>query len=602
MRDPVSGLASLRETLRAQRTEGIEIELVGRLLAACAARSPDGVRKLRVAVLSGHTSEPLANAMRVAALREGWLAEVHETALGTYRQEILAASSSMYVFAPEIVLIAPAAAELQPVPTVGANEAHVEACADSVVQQWQRQLWDTLNARLGVPILQHVVELPESMYLGVAERRAPWAPANFIDRVNRKLIDAAPGTVRWLDVDHLAASVGRRNWSDPRMFFHGRFGFSSRFLPDYVELLAAALRAATGLTRKALVVDLDNTLWGGIVGDDGLDGIRLGPGSAEGEAHLQFCDYLRALSQRGVVLAICSKNEPAVAMEVFRSHPHMPLRPENFAAVRCNWNDKANNLREIASELNIDLSAIAFVDDNPAECELIAQQLPQVAVLQLSGDPASFTREFDGRHWFDSGAYSAEDLKRSESYQGRAQSESLQSVSGDLASYLASLQMRGTVCVPGAAEWPRLAQMEMKTNQFNLSTRRLTMEQLQGMTESTRHIVLAVRLADRFTNHGLVTYIAAEIDSHIACITDWLMSCRVFSRTLEHFILGNLAARARASGVHTITAQLTPTPKNKVMEGLFETLGFTCEGTPPHGPWHYDLCANRPLPSTFIAG
>jgi FkbH-like protein len=402
-----------------------------------------------------------------------------------------------------------------------------------------------------------------------------------------------------VDIDQLSANVGRSNWHDPRLEYHGKFGFAIRYLPEYAALLGAAMRSALGRAPKALILDLDNTLWGGVIGDDGLEGIHLGPDSAEGEAYQAFCGYIRSLGQRGIILGICSKNDTENVNAVFESHPHMPLKREDFSVYKCNWNDKATNLAAIAQELNIGISALVFVDDNPAECELIRQLLPSVRVIHLDGDPALFVRRLDRERLFDSQHLSAEDLTRTESYQARVKAAELKIAAPDLESYLRSLEMRADVRFAGPAELPRLAQMEMKTNQFNLSTRRLNQEQLQAMTESPDMIVVAALLEDRFTNHGLVAYVAAKQAGSELTITDWLMSCRVFSRTLEHCMMRYLIEIAQPRGVETISLEFIPTAKNSVMERLFKELGFQCEGAPPRGPWQFQVKSDQ-WPKSFI--
>lgn len=589
--DADKGLGELQQLLRAHPLLGFELELVGRLLSGVGSDQLTAFPVRRVAVLSNFTSEPLANALRVALLMQGILGEIYEAPFDSCQQEILSSSSGLYAFQPDLVLVACGMARNDNLPSGPLPDEIVQGTLDREIAHWQG-LWSVLAERLGKPIIQHMAVVPEEESLGVAERRERWAAGRFIEALNQRLIDEAPGFVKWLDVDRLAARVGRSNWHDPRLLFHGKFAFSSRFLPDYAVLLGAGLRSVFASAKKALILDLDNTLWGGVVGDDGIDGIRLGPDTAEGQAYQAFCEYLKGLARRGVVLGICSKNEIAIASEVFQTHPHMPLKLEDFAVVSCNWENKASNLSRLAKELNIDISSLVFVDDNPAECELVRQSLPQVHTVQLDGDPALFIRQIDQQHLFDSQAFSPDDLKRASSYQARAKSAVLQAAAPDLASYLASLDMTAVFKPAGPAELPRLAQMEAKTNQFNLSTRRLGHEQLKAMAASPDTFVWAVFLTDRFADHGLVSYVAATLDGDRLVITDWLMSCRVFSRTLEQFIFNVLVAFALGRSARVIALSFSQTGKNKVMEGLFESLGMSCAGAPPEGPWQLDLTAN----------
>ena len=364
------GLITMREALRAHSAQGFELELLGRLLRTLPAKDVSALPKYRVGVLASYTSEPVANAVSIALMREGYFPEIYEAPYGSYQQEILDPGSALYAFQPDAVVVAVAPAVSHSLPQASLSNHEVEEALAKAVDSWLG-LWDVLASRLGRPVIQHLCEIPEQELLSIAERRSGWTSYRYTDSLNVRLIEAAPEFVRWLDVDRLAARVGRQNWRDPRLYHHAKFGFSTRFLPEYTELLAGAMRGALGKAKKALILDLDNTLWGGVIGDDRLDGIQLGPDTAEGAAYESFCRYVKDLGRRGIILGICSKNELTIATEVFEKHPHMPLKLEDFAIVTCNWNDKATNLAQIARDLNIDVSSVVFVDDNPAECELI---------------------------------------------------------------------------------------------------------------------------------------------------------------------------------------------------------------------------------------
>jgi FkbH-like protein len=550
-----------------------QYSIVSNLVTELVERTHSADTVLRLAILGSYTTQPIVTAARCALLAEGMLTDIYEAPFGAYLQEILSPDSSLYAFRPDAVVIATNLSGLGSLPSVSAPNEDVEDALDREVKHWHA-LWEILASRLGKPVLQHLFEVPEEEFLGIAERRSGWTASRFVESLNARLIEAAPGFVRWIDVDRLAARVGRHNWHDPRLHHHAKLGFSPRFVPAYSLLLAAAWRSATGKTKKALVVDLDNTLWGGVIGDDGIDGIRLGPGTAEGEAYASFCEYLKALRQRGVILAVCSKNDRATAAEVFERHPHMPLQLSDFAVFKCSWEDKATNLRCLASDLNIDIATLVFVDDNPAECELVRQKLPEVTVINLDGDPVQFPRLVDRQHLFDSPMFSGEDLLRAESYAARSKAAEIQARAPDLGSYLDSLDMVATIGKPESEEFPRLAQMEMKTNQFNLTTRRLTQIEIERICDDPNAIVLALSLVDRFANHGLVSYMVAVHENNVLRISDWLMSCRVFSRTTEDLMFNHLLQIAKARDVSAIVGEFRPTAKNAVVSDLYSKLGF----------------------------
>jgi len=586
--NPDAAFQALRSILHAHSMPGFEIELLGRLLKEVSPADVTEFNLCRIAILSNYTVDPLANVIRVGCLKEGHFIEIYEAPFDSCKQEILSDSSGLYAFNPDMVVIANSYHEFASLPRGPMDKSQIEEALNNEVEIWQG-MWSLLNERIGKPILQNLCETSEQEYLGIAERRAEWSVSRFVENLNIKFVDSAPSFVTWIDVETLAARVGKENWHDPRLYHHGKIGFSAQFLPEYMSLFNASFRSALGKTKKALILDLDNTLWGGVIGDDGLNGISLGPDSAEGEAYYAFCAYIKNLGQRGVVLGICSKNELDIATEVFEKHPHMPLNLNDFAAVYCNWNDKASNLTNIAKELNIDISTLVFVDDNPAECELIRQQLPEVCTLQLEGDPSLFIRQLDFQHLFDIQRFSDADLTRSESYQARAKSATLLASTSNLDDYLTSLDMKALIKEASVDELKRLAQMEMKTNQFNLSTRRLSLEQLQSMSESPEKKIFAIFLTDCFADHGLISYVATEVNDSKFVVTDWLMSCRVFGRTLEEYIFNNIVKLAQVQGISNIEITYNPTAKNKVMENLFEKLQFSCVSHYPEGPWHFTV-------------
>ncbi len=583
--DP-SKVHSVRTALKCQSLQGFELELLGRWLSEMT--SNNEFNKLKVAVISGHAAQPLANAIRVAALAEGISAQVYEAPFGAIRTEIFGEKSGLYEFEPNLVLLDVGTSALEHFPSCPMPDVDLVERIDNDVASMQK-LWHTLAERLDVPVIQHTLVMPAEVYTGFAERGVSWSVGSYINALNTRLISAAPTFVCWLDLDTLSKLVGLANWHDPRLMHHAKFGFATKYLPDYAAWFGATLRGILARAPKALILDLDNTLWGGVIGDDGLDGIRLGPDTADGAAYQDFCNYVQSLGERGVTLGICSKNDLSNVREVFANHPHMPLSLESFAVVRCNWDNKADNLKEIATELNIDLSAIVFVDDNPAECELIRQQHADVRVVQMDGDPAAFVRRLDRLSLFHSQSLSKEDLNRTNSYRARAQSVELISNSNNLDHYLKSLEMKGKIERVAESHLLRIAQMEMKTNQFNLSTRRLSQNELLQMCTSADHLVIAVSLADRFADHGLVAYIAGVFEGEAFRITDWLMSCRVFSRTLEKFTVAHLAVEVKTFGVKRITFSFIPSNKNSVMLKMVESVGFVCEGNFPIGPWCLSL-------------
>lgn len=592
-------LAALRRMPLAGRAG--EIDAVGRVLGEYAhAVPPNAEQSVSMALLGSFTTDPIANAARCVMAREGFWPRVYEAPLQAFRQEILDSASGLYRERPDFVLLALHAEAVAPFPAPGTSPAQVQADRARVVEEFVGY-WNHLHDRLSAQILQHTLPFSPWQLAGEGERAAPCSTHGYVEDLNRALREAAPPFVHWVDTHLLANCVGIEQWRNRRLHFVGKYGFDPRFLDRYALCLAGVLRALWGRAKKCIVLDLDNTLWGGVVGDDGLDGIELGNGSPTGEAYADFCAYLKQLKERGILLAVCSKNEETAAREVFERHRGMPLAWTDFAAVRCNWQDKPANLADLARELNLGLAHLLFVDDNPAECELVAGTLPEIDVVQLTGDPAGFPAQLDRAHWFDLTTLSAEDVGRSRSYAARRSAEELQRGATDLGAYLTALDMRGEIGEATAADLPRLAQMEAKTNQFNLTTRRFTADELEGMSRDERHLVLACRLADRFADHGLVASMVVRRDGDRWVIQNWLMSCRVFSRTLEHFMFRALWERAAAAQVREIVGLFRPSERNGVVRDLYRSLGFDLAATRDEGEeWHCAVAPDRVPPATYV--
>jgi FkbH-like protein len=347
-------------------------------------------------------------------------------------------------------------------------------------------------------------------------------------------------------------------------------------LPALAEAMVSHVRAVLGLSRKVLVTDLDNTLWRGVIGEDGLEGIAIGPGSPEGEAHLALQRYLRELKSKGVVLAVCSKNNPEDARLPFERHTHMALRLDDFAAFRANWEDKVTNLRAMARDLSLGLESFVFLDDNPVEREWVRSQLPEVAVVELGPSPFHFVRDLDRGRYFETLSLSAEDLARAAQYRIEAQRESLRSSAASLDEFLHRLQLQARVEPVSPRNLTRVTQLINKTNQFNLTTRRYTEAQVRALAEDPGAWTGAFHLSDSMGSYGLIGVVfcrpfggepAWEIDT-------WLMSCRVLGRQMEKFMLDRLLEAAIQKRVPRIVGVYRRTAKNGMVENLYGQLGF----------------------------
>lgn len=554
---------------------------------------------VRIAVAGTLTIDFVSAAIACGAFQEGVLPTLYVAPFGSMVQEVLNPASGLYQAKPDVVVLAPDWRDWVSSLPPNAPDQDVDRALEDVVRQFAG-LWDQLAASLKCKILQHAFIPPARNLRGLAERKLASSTATQVDRLNSLLFRASGSKVNWVELDQLSADRGRVAMAGARYYYTARMPFAPQFLPDYVLYFRAAWRNANAKGKKVLALDLDNTLWGGVIGDDGPEGIKLGNGSATGEAFADWGRYIRELAARGVILAICSKNNPEIAADGL-NHPQAVLRRDDFAAAQISWGDKATGLRRLAAELNVGLDSFVFADDNPFECELIREQLPEVAVVELGHDPAEFIGLFEGGRWFDSPGYTKEDFSRADAYQARATMESERQNAGDIDSYLRSLNMVGRLYEAGEVELARLGQMEQKTNQFNLTTRRYSEDAIREVMRRGGGLVLAFELRDRHADHGLVSSLIASVDGDILTIDSWLMSCRVFSRTAEEFIFNELLSIAKAKGVRHIAGIYSPTKKNGVVAELYQRLGFT-QSVTESGTWAFDVTANAALDplKTFV--
>jgi FkbH-like protein len=559
-----------------------------RLLSKMRRQGARSAVSARVAVLGSTTTTQLAQFLDVFLFAQNIDAEIYEAPYGLLRQEILDPESELYRFRPQFIFLATTRRDLGPLPPPSATPEEVQEAVERAASE-SLTLWQTAHDRTGCQVIQNNFDTPPWRVFGNLESSHTAAPGSFIDQVNRKLARQAPRWVSIHDLDGFAASVGRWNWGDERFFHLAKLPCAPEHLVPYAHNVAALISARLGRSRKCLVLDLDNTLWGGVIGDDGLAGIAIGQGDAVGEAYVAFQRYAQALSKRGVILAVCSKNEDANAREPFEKHPEMVLRLKDISCFIANWEDKAANIRRIARELNIGLDSLVFVDDNPAERALVRQLIPEVAVPEIPADPADYVRAVEQHRYFEAVAISAEDFKRTEYYSANAQRQQTASNVADLDEFLRSLEMRGWIGSIGEMELDRSVQLIGKSNQFNLTTRRYSAGDIQRMLASPDWITRVVKLVDRFGDNGLISVLLAQQQGDALFIDTWLMSCRVLKRGVEPFLLNHLVEIARERGLSHLAGEYIPTAKNVLVKDHYSELGFNQATAGEDGRTHWQL-------------
>ncbi|HCP46959.1 MAG TPA: haloacid dehalogenase [Deltaproteobacteria bacterium] len=518
---------------------------------------------VRLALLANGAVDLIAPALIGTALRYGIALEVWKPGHEQVVQAVLQPDSELYTKVPDVVLLA----------------LDYRGLLESGGFEHWSMLRGALASKLVAPVIVQTVAPPPEAYLGNYSRRVETSSRALAAEFNRQLLDAAEehGDLL-LDVSALAGSVGLEAWDDPMQRHLYKLPFCQRFVPLYCEHVARLLGLLQGRAGKCLVLDLDNTLWGGVIGDDGLAGIRLGQGDAVGEAHRAIQQMALDLRDRGVLLAVCSKNDDARARQPFLEHPEMLLKEEHISIFQANWTDKASNLEAIASALDIGLDSLVFLDDNPAERAQVRDALPQVQVPELPEDPALFPRALLASGAFEVLGFTKEDANRARSYRAKAKRAELRAGSRDLGEYLESLEMRATFNEFDGLGRARITQLIGRSNQFNLTTRRHSETEIRAMEDDPEVHTLQVRLTDRFGDNGMVSVVICRPVAEAGCsawvIDTWLMSCRVLGRRLEEAVRDELVRAAQAAGVDELWGQYLPTERNQIVREHYPKLGF----------------------------
>ena len=555
-------------------------------------------RQSKVAILGNATFDFLVPVLRVCAFASGIDVETYVGSYGQHHQEILGPSSALDAFHPSLVFLAMDWRSLGLPEVVSDPDGWMKSCLQEL-----RGLWRQCRERFQAQVIQHNFEVPVASPYGRLSMVMPGGRARLIQRLNLELWIAAaaePG-VQILDVNEIASAYGKYRWDDRSLWHSAKQYPAAKALPVLARQQVALMRALLGLSSKCLVLDLDGTLWGGVIGEDGIAGIRLG-GSSEGEAYREFQSYVKSLRERGVILAVCSKNNEADAKLVFTSHPEKVLSLDDFAIFLANWRPKDENLRRIAQSLNIGLDSLVFVDDSPVERAWIRRQLPEVEVPEMPVDPADQVKVLDQHLYFEAVELTEEDRQRASLYQANLEREQLQASSANLEDFLAGLQIRVELRSFDEGNLPRIVQLINKTNQFNLTTQRMSENQVRELIGSPDHYTQFMRVRDRFGDNGIVGILIASRDAESLCVDTWLMSCRVLGRRLEEVMLNSLRKYACAAGYKTVVGLYRPTAKNHQVADLYDRLGFDLIETAASGERRYSISLGEmpKNPSGFV--
>jgi FkbH-like protein len=554
-------------------------------------------RELRILVLGGSTTNEVVDLLELLLLADGFDPVISQSGYNRYYEDAVMDPEKIRQLGPDVVYIHTNFMNLRRFPEAGCQESAFEALVGAEIGRF-RAVWESLMQAAPCQIIQNNFEHPPTALFGNLDSVLYGGKTRFVNQLNLEFAKAANGSHRLLiqDLNGLAARLGRWQWFDWSRWYSYKLPVTPEASHAIATSLAAMIGAMLGRAKKCLVLDLDNTLWGGVIGDDGLDKIQIGRETPVAEAYTAFQRYCLELRDRGVLLAVCSKNDPDAARSGF-THPDTVLRLEHFSAFHASWAPKHEGIQAIARELNIGLDSIVFVDDNPAERALIAAQLPMVAVPEVGADVAQFPVILEAGHHFEAVHVSREDLERADLYTANARRGEHEARFADYDEYLASLQMEAEIEPFKPVYLERITQLINKTNQFNLTTRRYTFAEVEGIAASHDYMALYGKLTDVFGDNGLISVIIARREGRALHIDAWLMSCRVLKRDMEKAMLDALVEHAKAAGVERVIGYYRRSPKNAVAQQHYASLGFTLELAAEDGAsstWNLRVDSYRP--------
>lgn len=533
-------------------------------------------KQIKVAVLGNCATQFFSSAIQGYARRSGLNALVYDADYDQIDAQLLDHDSEVYAFGPDSIVIWLATDRLYE-EFLDADIAVRERFAEIYLDRVERY-WHLITANCNAKIIQLNFSEINDKALGNYSCKVSSTFTYQIRKLNYLLDEAmaSQGAVCPVDLLSVQIELGQNRFYDAPLYYNAKMTMSINALPYIAKAVTDVLLALDGRVRKCVVCDLDNTLWGGVIGDDGLGGIQIGE-LGQGHAFTNLQRWLKQLKECGIILAVCSKNNEETAKEPFEKHEEMTLRLEDISLFVANWDDKASNIKMIQKSLNIGMDSIIFLDDNPFERNLVRELIPGITVPELPQDPALYIEYLQSQNYFETASFTGTGADRTKQYQAEFERKKLEKTFASIDDYLKSLEMKGTAKPFEAVRFARIAQLTQRSNQFNLRTIRYTENDIARIAGDESYITLYCTLRDRFGDHGLVSaVILKKIFETSLFIDTWLMSCRVLKRGMEEFIVNAIVDTAARNGFERISAEYIPTPKNKMVEKIYETMGFTC--------------------------
>lgn len=547
--------------------------------------------KKRIALLGGSTTHDIKEMLELFLLNAGIAPVFYESEYNQYWQDVMFDNPELVSFHPDIILIHTSSRNIKDFPGIGDSKERIEELAEEVYAPFE-QMWKKIEDIYQCPVIQNNFEPPFYRLLGNADFTEPYGRLNFINRLNAKFAAYAQGHKNFLinDINYLASCYGVQKWAEPLYWHMYKYACAIQAIPELAYNLANIIKSIYGKNQKAFVLDLDNTLWGGVVGDDGADNIEIGQETPTGQLYSEFQGYLKAHKDLGILLTVNSKNDEENALAGL-NRPDSVLKPDDFLVIKANWENKDRNIAEIARELNIGTDSLVFVDDNPAERHIVEAQMPGVKVPEIK-DAASFITTLDRAGYFEVTSLSEDDLKRNEMYKANVERRKQEAGYTNYTDYLLSLDMKAQIKPFEPVYMARISQLTNKSNQFNLTTKRCSQAEIEGFAQNPAYITLYGKLEDKFGDNGVVSVVFGhrdEADGTLFYIDLWLMSCRVLKRDMESAMMDELVSKCREAGIDRIKGYYYPTAKNGMVKEFYGVQGFvkTGEDTEGNTEWEF---------------
>lgn len=545
----------------------------------------------RMVLVGDCATQHIAQAVCGYAYGEGIGLELLDTDYDQIFAQVMDSDSELYRYEADAVLIVMCVEKLYEAycgTPVGERGGFAEGKYEEIRRIWNRlQEYSHPETGRKMKILQfNFAEADDRCFGNYANSVEPsflWQ----LRKLNLLLMQGAQKEEIYLvDISYVQTLYGRKRFHDEKLYYLAKMPFSTEVLPAIAREVISIVKAVMARFKKCVILDLDQTLWGGVIGDDGLEGIQIGE-LGLGHAFQEFQCWLKELTKRGIILAVCSKNDENVAKEPFLKHPEMVLRLEDIAVFVANWEDKADNIKKIADILNLGMDSFVFIDDNPFERNLVRSMLPEVTVPELPEDPALYLSYLKEQNLFETISYSEADQDRTRQYREEAGRTSLKQQFATYGEYLEHLGMVAEAKPFDTFHIPRIAQLSQRSNQFNLRTVRYTEEEAAELARDDRYITLYFTLRDKFGDHGLISIVVMKKEEDTLFIENWLMSCRVLKRTMEAFIVNTILEEAKKAGKSRVVGEYIRTPKNAMVKHLYEEMGFH-----PLGEGRYEIATD----------